>query len=274
MTPIGKVTEVFDAIQRAKEGASGFVTNFFPVQPKLQGWVDHSELFVEFRDGSAFFWRKDRDFWHLYFCAASLASLKNAVTGLPGLKSEPVMVDLVGNEAAVSDQLALWKSEGFRPYTQLCRMARAGQSDPPRSGTSDTTVVYAKKTDALAISDLLGRSFDHYAEQLPMPYEIEAAIESRQILVVKKQGTLGGLLFFETHGFTSTVRYWLVAEEFRASHLGSALMRHYFATQSAVRRFILWVITSNANAVQKYRHYGFIPDGLIDYVLANEKIRP
>jgi len=274
MTPIGKVAGVFDAIQKAKEGASGFVTNFFPVQPKLQGWVDHGELFVESRDGSAFFWRKDRDFWHLYFCAANLASLKHAIASLSGLKSEPVMMDLVGNEAALGDQLALWKSEGFRPYTQLHRMARAFQSAPDPSGTHDTPVVYAEKTDAPAISDLLGRSFDRLAEQLPMPYEIESAIESRQILVVKSQGMLGGLLFFETHGFTSTVRYWLVAEEFRASHLGSTLMRHFFATQSAVRRFVLWVIADNANAVQKYQHYGFIPDGLIDYVLANEKIRP
>lgn len=274
MSPIGNVTEVFDAIQKAKEGASGFATNFFPVKEKLQGWVDHGELFVEFRDGSAFFWRKDRDFWHLYFCAASLASLKRAVAGLNNLKTEPVMVDLVGNEAAVSEQLTLWKSEGFRSYTQLCRMARTSQSGPPRSGTSDTQVVYAEKTDACAISDLLGRSFDHYAEQLPMPYEIESAIENRQILVVKCDGVLGGLLFFETHGFTSTVRYWLVAEGFRASHLGSAMMRHFFATQSMVRRFVLWVIADNANAVQKYQHYGFRPDGLVDYVLANERIRP
>jgi hypothetical protein len=265
---------VFDAIQKAKEGASGFVTNFFPVQQKLQGWVDHGELYAEIRDGSAFFWRKDRDFWHLYFCAASLPSLKLAVASLHSLKTEPVMIDLVGNEAALGGLLALWESEGFRHYTRLQRMARAGQSAPHQSGANDTPVVYADKMDAPAISDILSRSFDRHAEQLPMLYEIESAIESRQILVVKSREMLGGLLFFETHGFTSTVRYWLVAEGFRASHLGSALMRHYFASQSAVRRFILWVIADNTNAVEKYQHYGFLPDGLVDYVLANEKISP
>jgi hypothetical protein len=274
MSPIGKVTEVFDAIRKAKEGTAGFVTNFFPVQEKLQGWVDHGELFAELRDGSAFFWRKDRDFWHLYFCAASLASLKSAVTGQHSLKTEPVMIDLVGNKAALGDLLALWESEGFRHYTQLCRMALASQSGPHRSDANGTQVVCAGKMDAPAISDLLCRSFDRYAEQLPMLYEIESAIESRQILVVKCEGMLGGLLFFETHGFTSTVRYWLVAEQFRASHLGSALMRHYFAAQSVVRRFVLWVIADNAAAVQKYQHYGFLPDGLVDYVLASERIRP
>jgi hypothetical protein len=274
MSPIGTVIEVFDAIRKVKEGASQFDTNFFPVQQKLQDWIDRGELLVDLRDGAAFFWRKDRDFWHLYFCTASLSSLKSAVTGWHSLKTEPVVIDLVGNKAALGDLLALWEAGGFRHYTQLCRLALAGPYGPPRPGADGVPVIYADKMDAPAISDLLGRSFDRYAEQLPMLYEIESAIENRQILVVKCKGALGGLLFFETHGFTSIVRYWLVAEQFRAFHIGSALMRHYFAAQSGVRRFILWVIADNTGVVQKYQHYGFLPDGLIDYVLANERVRP
>jgi hypothetical protein len=50
-------------------------------------------------------------------------------------------------------------------------------------------------------------------------------------------------------------------------------MRYYLATHGAVRRFILWVTVSNENAVQKYRHYGYAPDGLIDDVLVNQMIR-
>ena len=121
--------------------------------------------------------------------------------------------------------------------------------------------------------ELLEAAFDRYADQLPMPYEIEAAIEARQILVVRREGAIGALLFFETQGLTSTVRYWVVAEAFRAHKLGSVLIRHYFAAQSAARRFILWVTADNENAVSKYRHYGYSPDGLIDHVLVNEMIR-
>jgi len=84
--------------------------------------------------------------------------------------------------------------------------------------------------------------------------------------------TLAGLLFFETQGMTSTLRYWLVAEGFRDRHVGAALMRRYLTTQSAVRRFLLWVIAINDNAVQKYRRYGFAPDGLVDQVLTSAPI--
>ena len=107
-----------------------------------------------------------------------------------------------------------------------------------------------------------------------MLYEIEAAIAARQILAIKCEGVLAALLFFESQGFTSTIRYWVAAERFRAQRFGSLLMRHYFAAQSAVRRFILWVTADNDNAVLKYRHYGYVPDGLIDHVLVNGNVHP
>ena len=44
MKPVATVSEVFDAIQRAKAGAPDFCTNFFPVQKKVQDWIDHDEL--------------------------------------------------------------------------------------------------------------------------------------------------------------------------------------------------------------------------------------
>jgi GNAT superfamily N-acetyltransferase len=106
-----------------------------------------------------------------------------------------------------------------------------------------------------------------------MPYEVEAAIEAQQILAIRCEGALAALLFFESQGFTSTVRYWVVAERFKSHRFGSALIRHYFAAQSAVRRCILWVTADNENAVMKYRHYGYHPDSLVDRVLVNEMIR-
>jgi len=132
--------------------------------------------------------------------------------------------------------------------------------------------MFAEPADAPAILKLLEGGFDRYGEQLPTPYEIEVAIESRQILVAKLDDAVAGLLFFETQGFTSTLRFWTVTEQFREMRFGSALMRQYFATQNVVRRFILWVAADNENAVQKYRHYGYAPDGLVDHVLANALI--
>ena len=273
MTQIRTVDEVFAAIQQVKAAAPAYCTNFFPVQKKLQGWIEHGELKCESRNGAAFFLKQDRDLQHFYFCAASVAALQGELRNLPVLKSERVVTDLVGSEAALSELLGTLEAAGFRRYSHLQRMARASQPSPAAATGNDALVGFAEATDRQAILDLLDNSFDHCADQLPMPYEIDAAIEAKQVFAIKCDGELAAMLFFETQGFTSTVRYWVVAERFQSKRLGASLIRHYFATQSAVKRFILWVVATNENAVKKYQHYGYAADGLIDQDSLREDIR-
>jgi len=268
MIPIQQPGQVFDAVQKTKAGAPAFCTNFFPVESKLRDWIDHGELFCEEHEGAAFFLRKDRDFGHFYFLAADMAALQRTIPAWSGLKSERMVTDLVGNEAAVERFLPALEPAGFRRYTRLQRMARIGR---PETGGA-MPVGFAGKADGRAALELIENAFDRYGEQLPMPYEIESAIENRQVLAARRDGVLAGLLFFETQGLASTVRFWAVADPFRALRVGSALMQHYFQTQNAVRRFTLWVNSGNENAIAKYRHYGYAPDGLVDQVLANEMI--
>lgn len=272
MEPVGNIGQVYGAIQKAKTGASGFITNFFPVQRKLQGWIDHGDFFCESDESAALFFRKDRDFQHFYFCAANAAALQERMATSIVLKRERVVTDLVGAEAALTDLLALLKAGGFRQLTRLCRMTRTTPVEAQQSSPSDSQIVCATQADCRAVLDLLERSFNRYGEQLPMLYELETAVADGQILVAKHEGAIAGMLFFETQGFTSTIRYWLVDGRFRSFRFGSALMRRYFETQSAVRRFVLWVIADNESVIQKYRHYGFAPEGLVDYALANQMV--
>ncbi|MGA2281539.1 MAG: GNAT family N-acetyltransferase [Verrucomicrobiota bacterium] len=272
MTPFRTVTEVFAAIQTVKAGAANFYTNFFPAGQKLQDWIERNELHGESCPGALFLFRRDRDFWRLYFCAASPAALRDGIATLPGLRSERVVTDVVGAEKAVSGILTQLEATGFHRYRQLYRMARPGQSALPPAVGAELPVALAERAEAPTILALLEGAFDRYAEQLPPASEIESAAAGGQIFVVRLEDALAGLLFFETQGVTSTLRYWLVAEAFHARHVGSALMRHYFSTQTAVRRFLLWIVASNDNAMQKYRRYGYALDGLIDHVLASGSI--
>src|SRR5262245_59635338 len=128
MSSVHTTTEVLDAIQQAKTGASAFCTNFFPVQAKLQTWIDHNELLAEKRDAVAFFFRKDRDFWHFYFAAASPAQLQREITILPNLKSDRVVLDLVGSEASLAELLGVFDASGFHRHARLVRLARAAGS--------------------------------------------------------------------------------------------------------------------------------------------------
>jgi ribosomal protein S18 acetylase RimI-like enzyme len=272
MNPVLSVNQALDAIQRAKAGATGFCTNFFPTPAKLQAWVGHGELFGEIIGRSSFLFRKDRDFHRFYFSAPSGHNLREDLSEVPELKSERLVADLVGNEASVSELLSLLQSAGFRPYRRLSRLIRSAQPGAAPDQSAGSQVAWAEPADRDAILRLLNSSFNHYADQIPMPYEIDTAITAHQILTIKADGALGAILFFETQGFTSTVRYWVVSDKFQSRGFGSALMRHYFTIHSAVRRFILWVTIDNENALQKYRHYGYTPDGLLDHVLVNSLI--
>jgi hypothetical protein len=180
-----------------------------------------------------------------------------------------VATDLIGNEAGLEILTDVLKQSGFRHYSRLMRLARTAQ---PEAMLKQNQVDLAEAADAPEIMELLEAAFDPYADQLPMRYEIDLAIANRQIFTIKHDGGLAALLFFETQGLSSSIRYWAVAEEFRANGYGSALIRHYFLAHNTVRRFILWVTAKNENAVQKYQHYGYAPDGLVDEVLVNEII--
>jgi hypothetical protein len=272
MRPVCTVDEVFQGIQSAKSGAVDFRTNFFPVRERLHLWIAHGELASVDCQGVTFFFRKDRDFWHFYFCATSLASLQREATTLSELKTEPMVTDLVGSEPGLGEMSALLQCAGFRSYARLQRMARAVRWEESRSVCEGLQVGLAEKSDGAAILNLLERSFNHYAEQLPTQAEVELAIERQQIFAVKIAANVAGILFFETHGVTSSLRFWVVDERFRTYRAGSALMLYYFKTQRTVRRFTLWVNTENANAILKYGHYGYAQDGLMDHVLANKMI--
>jgi len=274
MQPVETVDQVFTAIQRVKSNASAFCTNFFPVPQKLQNWIDHSELFCECRPEAACFFRTDRDFWRAYFCATNAEALKRELIALPDLKSKPLVTDVIEREAAPDSLVPVLAATGFRPYTRLRRLARPGPvSAAPQSVSGDAQPVYAGTDDARAVFDVLNVSFDRYAEQLPAMHEIEAAISNCQILVIKHLQTVAGLLYFETQGVTSAIRYWVVAEKFRALRYGSALIRAYFAAHAAIQRFNLWVMADNQPAMLKYQHFGYVSDKLVDHVLVNDMIR-
>lgn len=278
MSPVQTVGQVFDSIQHVKAGATAFCTNFFPVQAKVQTWIEHNELFSEMGERAAFFVRTDRDFGHLYFCAADTSSLQSGLVALNGLDKRRLTTDVVGQEAGVAPLLGSLESAGFRHYSKLVRLARPNPpgAAAPETESSETVagrmpalpvVEIAGPGEAAAILNLLETSFDPLADQLPTLYEIEDAIRAGQILVIKRSGELAAFLHFETQGMTSTVRYWVVAKAFQSQRTGGTLIRHYFGAHPAVRRFILWVTATNDNAVQKYRHYGYAPDGLVDHVL-------
>ncbi|MDD5309569.1 MAG: GNAT family N-acetyltransferase [Deltaproteobacteria bacterium] len=264
MIPVTGTAQIYEAMQDVKNRGPGFVTNFFSTEAKLARWVDKRELSIAPSDRSVILLRRDRDFEHLYFFASDLAAVRAALQGQAGWTT-PLVADLIGREAEILESAALFVDLGYRHHTRLMRLSRIGGGSRVAPPSPDAELALA--SDAAEVLAMLEASFDRHAEQLPDEGEIAAAIAQGCILVVRDGARLAGLLFFERTGLTAYVRYWLVARAFRDKGVGARLMHGFFARCPDARRFILWVIADNENAIKRYAHYGFKPDGLVDQVM-------
>jgi GNAT superfamily N-acetyltransferase len=264
MNPVSSTAQIHAAMQTVKK-ADRFVTNFFPTEAKLQRWVDRQELTIEAGLEIFVLLRRDRDFHHLYYHASGFDPLDRALRELTADTTLTLVADLVGRAVDLTEPAAAFVKRGFRPYTRLLRLARIVTG--PGTASELPGVQLAQEADAKQALTMLEASFDRYAEQLPDSHEIISAIADHSILVVRDGTQIAGLLFFERTGFTSTIRYWLVDPAHRDRKVGARLMRSYFSCCPEVRRFILWVLAANGNALQRYEHYDYAPDGLCDQVM-------
>lgn len=263
MKPVSCTGDVLAAFQEAKRAAPRFLTNLFPEPRKLEAWIARQELFEFARGRAAILLRRDADFSHLLFAAAEPVAL---VEGLRKLKSpETLVADLIGQQAEVSELAACFESAGFHNYRSLQRLAWLRKAE--ESFTADPTVAYATYEDAPKILAPLQETFDRFAEQIPPLAEFERAAQQWRILVIRDGAQLAGFLYFEPQGQAALVRYWFVSEASRGRGVGSKLIRAFFHLCPEIRRVVLWVITTNQNAITKYDHYGFKPDGLLDRVM-------
>lgn len=274
MAPLTRLNDVLEAVQRARRNAPDFCTNFFPAEPLLRLWIQQGDLRARSEAGCAFFLRRDRDFFHLYFAAPEPGALERGLAGLADLQSEPVVVDLIGRAESWQPLAGVFAGCGFRPYRRLVRLARTAKPLPPLRprDTPPPPVVWPGEAESGRVLDLIEQSFDRYADQLPTLDQVRAAVAARQILAVKVAGELAALLFYETQGLTSLLRYWLVAKPHESRGFGSLLLREYLGSQTPVRRFLLWVAVQNERAMGKYLQYGYAADGLEDEIMVNERI--
>jgi GNAT superfamily N-acetyltransferase len=268
VTPLPSVAAIYEQLDQARR-AGPLVTNFYPVPDKLQRSVDRSELFSMTAGNVLFVLRRDRDFLHLSFVASTAAELSAALRELGASVAETITVDVLGPRERVAEIAALFVEAGFRAHCELHRMTKLTKpaEPPPPPATPDPEVVFAGRDDAAALAGMLETALDRHAEQIPDEDELTRAASERKVLVLRSGSRIAGLLFFEVTGQSSLLRHWLVDPAHRDQRVGARLMRRYFADCKDVRRFLLWVISDNHNAIDRYRHYGYQQDGLIDQVL-------
>ncbi len=256
------------AFQSIKAEATELVTNYYAGTEQEQKWVSTGVLSQIRTPRCLLLFRRDRHFEHLYHVAASRADLAEALASLDPLPRSPIVTDLLGRIEDIAPVAEIYRENGFENYADLVRMTRPGGSS---ADATDAAADHAQLADLPLVMAFLDRHLDPFRDQIPEADEIESAIARRSILIDRCDGTLRGLLFFEDTGRTSTIRYWYVDSECYGRGVGGRLMRTYLREHPLTARFLLWVVSSNAGAIDKYEHYGFRREKLIDRIMIRRR---
>lgn len=261
--PVCEVGALLDAVGHVRRDAARPLTNWFAAPERIRAWAAAQALSYVCAEDSVLIFRRDRDFYRLYHVSPDSRRLAAALAGLDRFAPGALLVsDLVGTPPPVDAIAAIHLEHGFRLHRSLVRMAR-----DTAPGGADPSVEFAEPDDGAAVSAFLEALLDRFVDQVPDLEQVRDAIGERRILMLRRNGLPAAILWFETTGLSSLLRYWYVGDEFRGQGLGARLIRTFFELCRDGRRIVLWVIEDNCDAIAIYRRYGFRSEGLVDRIV-------
>lgn len=254
----------WDQLQRVTGAVArrspGYSSNLYAAPAQIDRWGASGRLRVLVSEDAVLVLRAARGFWHVYHTSEGARALEAALITLP---SGRYVADLITREAEKDAVCAPHVKAGFTPHTWLRRMSLLQQPATAREGGAEP----GRPEEARAILDLMERLLDPLAEQLPDGLEIDEALASRRLLVSRDGDTIRGMLMFDLKGQLAHLRFWHVDATAQGRGIGRTLMTGFLARVAPARRIVLWVIGSNDRSIAIYRHYGFVEDDLVDYIM-------
>ena len=264
MKLINNKDDVYVLIQKIKQNGSSFITNFFIDQEKLNAWIQEGQLyFIEAPEGVLFF-RKNYDFYHLYYCAGSLNDLSLLLSKY--VSNAAFAVDIIGKKQDIEPVQNVFLNLGFKVHTTLERYTRINKEGSDNYQLSNE-VTNATDSYSGQIAEMLQKNFDKYAEQVHTLQDVEKLIREGKIIMIGDNGFIKGFLIRTILPQSSILNNFLVNPEFRGEKIGSKLLKHYIFESRNTKRLWLWVLSDNEHAINLYKRHSYVNDGLIDLVL-------
>ena len=246
----------------------GFLTNFYLDEVKHSVWIAKGDCFFERVGETLFVVKKTDTFWNVFFCSTTLDQFSCDLNRFLAAYSEDVMMfDIVGREVQCRPVVEVFREHGCVEATSLVRMTRLTQ---PMEYTSESSVRKASENDVAHVSWLLHEYFDAKTEQIPYDEELLDYARQGHVLLCEEQGRMAGFLIYEMNATTLYLRYWFTHPDFRDKGVGSRLLRRFFEEGKDTKRQLFWVIRSNENAINRYKHYGYAEENMFDYVMKVE----
>lgn len=256
--------EIFRWAGEARRGNRAYVSNAYYTVGQLKTFMEEKDVRVIADEDVILLLERDDGLYRLQFFARSLEALKTLPQLLPPL-DQPLVTDFVGREPAVGSQAEQLCTMGFAPCSVFVRMVCKQHQMPRSDGTE--RVETACSEDAEAVHEMIAAAFDPLFAHIPSVEDLAQAIEKGEIRVIRAEGKLAAMAYFEKESEKYYVlRYFIVDPGFRGQNLAGALMYDRFSSAPEDTVYMLWVGTYN-NAQSLYLKFGFQYDGLTDHIL-------
>lgn len=264
MKELKTIEELQQQVAEIRALRHGFLTNFFldPVKHRL--WIEKGDCFVERMEYTLFIIKQSPTFWNVFYCSTTLDEFSQDLSAFMAEHPVTMMFDIVGRDVQCQPMVELFKSKGCQEATSLVRMTRIAE---PFDYTPDDSIRKATDVDIPQVSRLLHEYFDAQTEQIPYDEELLDYARQGRVLVCEAQGRMAGFLIYELNATTLYLRYWFTHPDYRDKKVGSRLLRRFFEEGRDTKRQLFWVISTNENAIKRYRHYGFVEENMFDYVM-------
>lgn len=128
--------------------------------------------------------------------------------------------------------------------------------------------VFADEKDLENICTMLQNTFDDMCDHIPDKIELKNLIVDKRVYKVSVQNDIAGVLLFEDTGIKSYARALCVARGFQGGAIGYSLMSSYFNhhIDSNIKMFYLWVDEANVAVKKLHNQFGYVEDGLKDFI--------
>lgn len=246
-----------------KSSGNHFYTNFYLSKAGVEELILDGRIYYLSNSNTILFFIDEGSFFRLYYSTNTSNFLDSFDAELQEV-SKPIVIDILTKKE--NEDLENFIKNKFILHKVFRRMASNKLLKKDEFGQTKI----ASLDDKDEIEKALTGEFDIFAEHLPKKEELEIAVRQGSVVIDKENDEIAALLMFEKIGVTSTLRYWYVNANYRGCGHGSKVFQSYVAICDNVKRFLLWVDENNTNVIEKYNHFGYSFDGLIDYILVRK----
>ena len=244
--------------------SKAYVTNAFITKPQLDAMLAEERTQVIQGDDILLLLEEEPDLVRVYFYAADITSLQQIKCLLPKC-GKPIVADIVGKNPLAENLAKALIDKGFEQYSVFVRMTCGS---PQMLDSADVSCVeYAKNNDIEEICRLLYSEFDPLFSHFPTQNEIAAAVDKREIIVVRREQQIAGFAYFEVISSRHVcLRYFVVNSKYRRQGIGKALLAHAFTNNNQGVIYTLWISTYNST-IELYKRLNFKQDAMVDYIM-------